>query len=101
MHGRKKMWSGTESNRRHGDFQSPALPAELPDHLSKDYTYLFCMDNMSIKNLTKKIFYLIIIFSLKTDISAREEYKWTYNLEGKGQKQFAAKMYNDAYENGS
>ena len=28
-------WSGTESNRRHGDFQSPALPTELPDHLRK------------------------------------------------------------------
>ena len=23
-------WPGTESNRRHGDFQSPALPTELP-----------------------------------------------------------------------
>jgi hypothetical protein len=28
--GRGKMWPGTESNRRHGDFQSPALPTELP-----------------------------------------------------------------------
>jgi hypothetical protein len=25
-----KWWLGTESNRRHGDFQSPALPTELP-----------------------------------------------------------------------
>lgn len=25
-------WPGTESNRRHGDFQSPALPTELPGH---------------------------------------------------------------------
>ena len=25
-------WSGTVSNRRHKDFQSFALPAELPDH---------------------------------------------------------------------
>ncbi len=32
---KKKMWSETESNRRHGDFQSPALPAELPDHFVK------------------------------------------------------------------
>ncbi len=23
-------WPGTELNRRHGDFQSPALPTELP-----------------------------------------------------------------------
>ena len=25
-----KWWPGTESNCRHGDFQSPALPTELP-----------------------------------------------------------------------
>ena len=25
--------SGTESNRRHGDFQSPALPTELPEQI--------------------------------------------------------------------
>ena len=28
----KEWWPGTESNRRHGDFQSPALPTELPGH---------------------------------------------------------------------
>ena len=28
-----KWWPGTESNCRHGDFQSPALPTELPGHL--------------------------------------------------------------------
>ena len=64
---------------------------------SKDYTYLFCTRNMSIKNLIKKIFYLIIIFSLNIDASAREEYHWTYNLE-KGRKQYAAKMYKYAYD---
>ena len=26
--------AGTESNRRHGDFQSPALPTELPARLA-------------------------------------------------------------------
>ena len=26
----QEEWLGTESNRRHGDFQSPALPTELP-----------------------------------------------------------------------
>ncbi len=26
----QQWWPGTESNRRHGDFQSPALPTELP-----------------------------------------------------------------------
>jgi len=29
---RKKWWSETGLNRRHMDFQSIALPAELPDH---------------------------------------------------------------------
>src|SRR5687768_11303900 len=28
-------WPGTESNRRHADFQSAALPAELPGHERK------------------------------------------------------------------
>jgi hypothetical protein len=31
---------GTDSNRRHGDFQSPALPPELPRHyLRTGYEY--------------------------------------------------------------
>jgi hypothetical protein len=28
----KEWWLETESNRRHGDFQSPALPTELSSH---------------------------------------------------------------------
>ena len=31
------LWCpGTESNRRHGDFQSPALPTELPGQCADD-----------------------------------------------------------------
>src|SRR6266480_3572334 len=30
---------GTESNRRHGDFQSPALPTELPGHAPRRARY--------------------------------------------------------------
>jgi hypothetical protein len=30
------MWPGTESNRRHEDFQSSALPTELPGHTCKN-----------------------------------------------------------------
>jgi hypothetical protein len=30
---RHTWWPGTESNRRHGDFQSPALPTELPGQI--------------------------------------------------------------------
>ncbi len=33
--GAKKWCLGTESNRRHGDFQSPALPTELPRHVTE------------------------------------------------------------------
>ena len=32
LEGTKQWWPGTESNCRHGDFQSPALPTELPGH---------------------------------------------------------------------
>ena len=28
-----KWWDGTESNRRHEDFQSSALPTELPSQV--------------------------------------------------------------------
>ncbi len=31
--GLRKWWPKTESNRRHGDFQSPALPTELLGHM--------------------------------------------------------------------
>ena len=31
----RTKWLGTESNCRHGDFQYPALPTELPSHASR------------------------------------------------------------------
>ena len=43
---RDPWWLGTESNRRHADFQSAALPTELPSRLRKFGTIqrlkLFC-----------------------------------------------------------
>ena len=33
--GAQKWWLGTESNHRHEDFQSSALPTELPSHFCK------------------------------------------------------------------
>src|SRR3989344_980119 len=30
----KKWWPGSESNQRHADFQSAALPTELPGHVT-------------------------------------------------------------------
>ena len=35
-----KMWLGAESNRRHEDFQSSALPTELPSRLPMKTTEL-------------------------------------------------------------
>ena len=94
------MWSGTESNRRHGDFQSPALPAELPDHaLIKDRSYLFGVVNMSI---IKKIFILIFFSALvhaysqeRTGYAPRESADFYLK---RGELQFNAAMYDFAYE---
>ena len=94
------MWSGTESNRRHGDFQSPALPTELPDHaLIKDKSYLFGVANMSI---IKKLF-ILIFFSAALSASAetRPDYapreSAAFYLK-RGEIQFDAAMYDYAYE---
>ena len=35
------LWLGAESNRRHVDFQSTALPTELPSHLLRE-NGLYC-----------------------------------------------------------
>ncbi len=32
---KERWWRGAESNRRHKDFQSFALPTELPSHLKE------------------------------------------------------------------
>ena len=34
----EKWWPGTELNRRHADFQSAALPTELPGHFEGLFT---------------------------------------------------------------
>ena len=34
------VWLGPESNQRHMDFQSTALPTELPSHTQNRYDYI-------------------------------------------------------------
>ena len=46
--------SGTELNRRHGDFQSPALPTELPEHLATPIRFeltIFAVTGRHVKPL--------------------------------------------------
>ena len=55
----KKWWLGTESNRRHADFQSAALPTELPSHArDRNYTDVF-----SFWQVPFSFFLLFFIFS--------------------------------------
>ena len=46
----EKWWLGTELNRRHTDFQSAALPTELPSH-SKNYEKTVVLFAYSAVNL--------------------------------------------------
>lgn len=51
-----KWWLEAESNHRHGDFQSPALPTELSSHTKKsaDYTLLGLKFGLkSMRNIKK------------------------------------------------
>ena len=36
----KEKWLGPESNQRHMDFQSTALPTELPSHTQNRFDYI-------------------------------------------------------------
>jgi hypothetical protein len=38
-----EKWAGAESNRRHEDFQSSALPTELPAHTEKSGAFSGCV----------------------------------------------------------
>ena len=46
-----KKWLGTESNRRHTDFQSVALPTELPSH-----GILLILISLSLRVLFRSMF---------------------------------------------
>lgn len=85
------LWSGTESNRRHGDFQSPALPTELPDRLN---IHSYKSRPFSVN----KISYLAIVFCLLYSTSlycAQHDYQY---YEEKGILQYKELMYEFAEE---
>ena len=44
-----KWWPGTESNRRHEDFQSSALPTELPGHEKKKQNNVIVLMDYAVK----------------------------------------------------
>ncbi len=96
---KKEIWSETESNRRHGDFQSPALPTELPDHvLSKDNTYLIYRVNMSIKNFFVPLLFFCVFFSevsYTADIHPPDDWRFFHE---RGLRQYNARMYKDSYD---
>ncbi len=55
-----KWWLGTESNRRHTDFQSVALPTELPS-LYSIYKNLFTRFIMVSKQIRTMLSLLVVL----------------------------------------
>src|SRR4029434_9810973 len=54
------MWPGTESNCRHEDFQSSALPTELPGHKSETGILLKCIRESRFRRFAGKRFYFLL-----------------------------------------
>ena len=75
---RESMWSGTELNRRHEDFQSSALPTELPDHIqlwSMDLTssrgkYFSCRNDSIDFSIIKEYKFNVFYFLFQTFIES-------------------------------
>ena len=86
------FWSGTESNRRHGDFQSPALPTELPDLVRNCDIYILSI--VYVKNIA---FFSLILFILSSQMFAQKFEKWEI-FEQKGIIQYEEQMYDFADE---
>jgi hypothetical protein len=49
-----RVWLGAESNRRHVDFQSTALPTELPSRFGHERRRLFSACQILLWSTTKK-----------------------------------------------
>src|SRR4030095_4827080 len=54
------MWPGTESNCRHEDFQSSALPTELPGHKSETGILLKSIRESRFRRFAGKRFYFLL-----------------------------------------
>ena len=63
-----KWCLGTESNRRHRDFQSLALPTELSRRMSLDYTYF----STEVKNFFEKTGPIVDFMPLTGRLRQRE-----------------------------
>ena len=61
----KEKWLGPESNQRHMDFQSTALPTELPSHTQNRYDYIEKRGKIYLVNTAKQK-YLIKIQKIYT-----------------------------------
>src|SRR3954468_7403420 len=72
-HNQNKRWLRTESNRRHKDFQSFALPTELLSHLMAVWTGLepatSCVTGRHSNQLNYQTIFLILIVSKETGLA--------------------------------
>src|SRR4030042_783674 len=90
------MWSGAESNRRHVDFQSTALPTELPDHLKNDTQVIHVLKLSIIKYAIILVMPLAFMQTAEPDAHALRS--WKYYFE-KGMVQYRAGMVDYAVFN--
>lgn len=89
-----KMWSGAESNRRHEDFQSSALPTELPDHVKTNTL----IKSMRQKSIIYSMLPLIIFTILLLYVNAFAAPSWEYYYS-KANIQFNGEKYSFSIEN--
>ncbi len=93
----KRDWSGTESNRRHEDFQSSALPTELPDHQTS--TKIIYRLNMSTRNSFFITVFILFFLVPDGEIVSQELLKESSDFYlRRGAKQYKAEMYSFAVE---
>src|SRR3546814_3063220 len=71
-----RWWPGTESNRRHGDFQSPALPTELPGRITPPRCGARSEEHTSeLQSLMRSSYAVFCLKNKKTRKTTIEDYK--------------------------